>query len=604
MAEPPILTLTGVALTFGGNDLFAGVNVVIHPGERTALVGRNGSGKSTLLKMMAGIVEPDRGELFVRPGTAIGYMAQEPDFAGFETLGEFAAAGFAPEDLYRVEMALEGLKLDGAIAPEAASGGERRRAALARILAEDPDLLLLDEPTNHLDIEAIEWLEGHLAASRAAQVIISHDRTFLRNLTRRTLWLDRGEMRELNQGFEAFEAWRDKVWEEEDEARHKRDRLLLAEGRWAVEGISARRKRNQGRLRRLQSMRAERRQEIARAGTARMTFESAAPSGRLVIEAKGIGKRFGERWIVRGFDLRVQRGERVALVGPNGAGKTTLLKLLTGEMEPDEGSVRLGVNLVPAVFDQNRAALDPEETLAETLGGRGTVPTDQIEVRGRGKNVLAYLREFLFAEAQARGPVSALSGGEKARLLLAKLMMRESNLLILDEPTNDLDVETLDLLEELVAEYDGTVLLVSHDRDFIDRVATTTIAGTGDGRWTVYAGGWSDHLAQRPEPEAAAPAKPRRPRRPEPKAEEREEQRPRKLSFREAHRLEELSGEIDRLTAEIARVEELLADPDLYARDPERFRKATAVLADRQARLAAAEDEWLELEERREAVEG
>jgi ABC transport system ATP-binding/permease protein len=605
MAEPPILTLSDVAVTLGGAPLFEGVTLAIQPGDRLALVGRNGSGKSSLLRIIAGLAEPDRGERFLRPGMRVGYLAQEPDFAGHASLGAFAAAGFDPAETYRVDMALEGLKLDPAIAPEAASGGERRRAALARLLAHEPDVMLLDEPTNHLDIEAIEWLEGHVAASRAAAVIVSHDRAFLRALTRRTLWLDRGEMRQLDRGFSAFEAWRDTVWEEEDLARHKRDRLLQAEGRWAVEGISARRKRNQGRLRRLQAMRAERRAETARAGTARMTFEGAAPSGRLVLEAQGIGKCYGGRWVVRGFDLRVQRGERVAFVGPNGAGKTTLVKLLTGELPPDEGALRLGTNLVPAVFDQARAALDPEATLCETLGGRGTMPTDPLDVRGQSRVAVAYLKDFLFGEAQARGPVAALSGGERARLLLAKLMMRESNLLILDEPTNDLDVETLDLLEELVADYNGTVLLVSHDRDFIDRIATATVAGSGDGRWTVYAGGWTDHLAQRG---AAAPGPDRqRAARPAPKAVPPElpaTARPRRLSFREAHRLEALPAEIERLAEEVGRLEGLLADPELYARDPARFAKATEVLANRRDRLAAAEEEWLALEERREEAEG
>jgi ABC transport system ATP-binding/permease protein len=606
MAEPPILTLSDVAVTLGGAPLFEGVTLAIQPGDRLALVGRNGSGKSSLLRIIAGLAEPDRGERFLRPGMRVGYLAQEPDFAGHASLGAFAAAGFDPAETYRVDMALEGLKLDPAIAPEAASGGERRRAALARLLAHEPDVMLLDEPTNHLDIEAIEWLEGHVAASRAAAVIVSHDRAFLRALTRRTLWLDRGGMRQLDRGFAAFEAWRDTVWEEEDLARHKRDRLLAAEGRWAVEGISARRKRNQGRLRRLQAMRAERREETARAGTARMTFEGAAPSGRLVLEAQGIGKRYGGRWVVRGFDLRVQRGERVAFVGPNGAGKTTLVKLLTSELPPDEGALRLGTNLAPAVFDQARATLDPEATLCETLGGRGTAPTDPLDVRGQSRVAVAYLKDFLFGEAQARGPVAALSGGERARLLLAKLMMRESNLLILDEPTNDLDVETLDLLEEIVADYTGTVLLVSHDRDFIDRIATATVTWSGDGRWTVYAGGWTDHLAQRgaaaPEGDRQKPARPG-PRKAPPPAEP-ATARPKRLSFREAHRLEELPGEIERLTEEVGRLEGLLADPELYARDPGRFAKATEVLANRRDRLAAAEEEWLALEERREAAEG
>jgi ATP-binding cassette subfamily F protein uup len=604
MAEPPILTLSDLSLTFGGRPLFEHVTVAIQPGDRIALVGRNGSGKSTLLKIAAGLVEPDSGERFLKPGLSVGYMAQDPDFTGFATLGDFVAAGFAPAESYRVDMALDGLRLDGAIAVEAASGGERRRAALARLLAEAPDLMLLDEPTNHLDIAAIEWLESHLGQGRAAFVVISHDRAFLKALTRRTLWLDRGTLRQLDRGFAAFEEWRDTVWAEEDLARHKRDRWLEAEGRWAVEGISARRKRNQGRLRRLEAMRAERRAEIARAGTARMGFAAADPSGRLVIEAQGIGKCWDGRWVVRGFDLRVQRGERVAFVGPNGAGKTTLLRLLTGDLPPDEGSLRLGVNLVPAVFDQNRAALSDAMTLAEAVAGPGAAPTDTMAVRGRPKNVMAYLKDFLFAEAQARGPVAALSGGEKARLLLARLMTAESNLLILDEPTNDLDIETLDLLEELVSDYEGTVLLVSHDRDFIDRIATTTIAAEGGGRWTVYAGGWSDHLAQRREAgRDAQSARRKKEAAPSPARGGRDD-RPGKLSYRDARRLAALPDEIDALTAEIRRLETLLADPGLYARDPDRFDRASRLLVERQARLAAAEEEWLTLETRREEAGG
>jgi ATP-binding cassette subfamily F protein uup len=501
---------------------------------------------------------------------------------------------------------MEGVKLDGGLDPARASGGERRRAALARILAAAPDLMLLDEPTNHLDIAAVQWLEDHLAATRTAFVVISHDRAFLRRLTDRTLWVDRGVVRRLDEGFSAFEEWRDKTFEEEDQARHKLDRLIRAEGRWAVEGISARRKRNQGRVRRLAELRAERRAQITRQGTARMEFDSASRSGKLVVEATGISKSFGGRQIVRDFSLRIQRGERVALVGPNGVGKTTLLKMLTGELAPDTGTVRLGTNLIPAVFDQNRAALDPDASLWDTLTGDAEIGVsgrgDQVMVRGKPRHVVGYLKDFLFAEAQARGPVSALSGGEKARLLLARLMAKDSNLLILDEPTNDLDVETLDLLQELIADYEGTVILVSHDRDFLDRVATTTVAMEGDGRATVYAGGWTDHLAQRAAGDEDAPAaKPKVPT-PAARPDSRSDARPGKLSFRQAHRLESLPAEIDRLTAEIAKLEGLLADPDLFTREPAKFRKATDALLQRQTALAAAEEEWLTLEELREAA--
>ncbi len=605
MAQPPILTLSDVALTFGGAPLLEGAGLAVHPGERIALVGRNGSGKSTLMKLMAGLVEPDSGTRFLRPGTRLGYMAQEPDFAGYVSLRDFAAEGVDPAEDWRVDMAMDGLGLAPDLEPGAASGGERRRAALARVLAQAPEFMLLDEPTNHLDIAAIGWLEAHLAETRAGFVVISHDRAFLRALTSRTLWVDRGQVRRLDRGFEAFEEWRDKTYEEEDQAAHKLDRLIRAEGRWAVEGISARRKRNQGRVRRLADLRAERRERIARSGTARMEFESASRSGRLVIEAKGIAKSFGGRELVRDFSMRIGRGERVALVGPNGVGKTTLLRMLTGELAPDAGMVRLGANLNMAVFDQNRAALDPEATLWDTLTGDADLgvsgSNDQVMVRGRPRHVVGYLKEFLFAEAQARGPVRALSGGERARLLLARLMARDSNLLVLDEPTNDLDVETLDLLEELVGDYEGTVLLVSHDRDFVDRVATATVAMEGDGRALVYAGGWSDYRAQRGEPEArdAAPAA-TRPARREARAEAAREAR---LSFVQAHRLEGLPAEIARLEAEIARLEELLGDPDLFGREPAKFEKASAALVARQQALAAAEEEWLALEALREAAE-
>jgi ATP-binding cassette subfamily F protein uup len=603
MAEPPILTLADLRLTFGGDPLLEGAALSIQPGERIALVGRNGSGKSTLMKLMAGLVAGDSGTRFLRPGTSIGYMAQDPDFAGFATLGAFAGQELPPGEEWRVAAAMAGLKLDQSLAPTAASGGERRRAALAKILAEAPDLMLLDEPTNHLDIEAIAWLEAHLTGMRTAFVVVSHDRAFLRHLTDRTLWVDRGEVRRLDRGFAAFEEWRDKVFAEEDQARHKLDRLIKAEGRWAVEGISARRKRNQGRVRRLAELRAERRDAIQRPGAARLAFEAAQGSGRLVIEAERIAKAYGERVLVEDFSLRVTRGERVALVGPNGAGKTTLLNMLTGTLAPDSGRVRLGANLTPVVFDQNRAALDPEASLWDTLtgdapGGRN----DQVMVRGKPRHVVGYLKDFLFAEAQARGPVSALSGGERARLLLARLMAKESNLLVLDEPTNDLDVETLDLLEELVADYEGTVLLVSHDRDFIDRVATTTIAMEGDGRAVIYAGGWSDYSAQRGE--GAAPAT--KPREEAPRARAAKPAAPRRagLTFTQAHRLEALPGEIERLGAEIARLEALLGDAELFGREPDKFAKASAALVARQAALHAAEEEWLELEALREAAEG
>jgi ATP-binding cassette subfamily F protein uup len=602
MARAPLLQLNDVALTFGGNPVFEGLSATVQPGDRVALVGRNGSGKSTLMKVMAGLVEPDRGEVVSGPGVRVGYMEQDPDMSGFSTLGDYASSGLEPGELYRVERAGEGLKFDPERPVETASGGERRRAALAKLMAEAPELMLLDEPTNHLDIEAIRWLESELKATRTGFVLISHDRAFLRELTRATLWIDRGKCRRNEQGFEHFEAWRDKLWDEEDQARHKLDRKIKSEARWAVEGISARRKRNQGRVRALAELRAERAGQIRRQGTASMALASGVASGKKVIEATGLSKAYDGKQILTEFDLTVQRGDRIAFVGPNGVGKTTAIKLLMKQEKPDSGTVKLGTNLAPAIFDQARAQLDPEMSLWDSLTGdpdmRVSGKADQIMVRGMPRHVVGYLKEFLFDEGQARGPVKALSGGEKARLLLAKLMARESNLLVLDEPTNDLDVESLDLLQELLDDYDGTVLLVSHDRDFLDRVANLTVAMEGDGKATVYAGGWSDYQAQRPESDdwdkqdisKASKAKPKKAK-PKPSP---------KMSFTQIHRLKELPGVIARLEAEIGKLETLLAQPDLFTKEPVKFKKATEALVQRQDALAAAEEEWLTLEDKAE----
>lgn len=601
MARIPLLQLNEISLTFGGDPVFHDLSLMVQPGDRVALVGRNGSGKSTLMKVMAGLVEADQGLRVVPPGVSVGYMEQEPEMKGFATLGDFAASELEPSEMYRVEMAGEGLKFDPARPVETASGGERRRAALAKLMAEAPELMLLDEPTNHLDIEAIAWLENELATTRAGYVLISHDRAFLRALTRATLWIDRGQVRRQEKGFDAFEAWRDKTWEEEDIARHKMDRKIKAEARWAVEGISARRKRNQGRLRALHALKDERSSQIKRQGAAALELTAGPKSGRKVIEAKGIAKTYGDKSILKNFDIKIQRGDRVAFVGPNGVGKTTLLKMLMGQETPDEGTVVHGTNLVPAIFDQSRAQLDPEMSLWDSLTGdpemRVSGKADQVMVRGQPKHVVGYLKEFLFDERQARAPVRSLSGGEKARLLLAKLMARESNLLVLDEPTNDLDIETLDLLQELLDDFDGTVMLVSHDRDFLDRVATTTIAMEGNGRATVYAGGWSDYQTQKgeaaPKAEKAA-AKPKKDSKPAAK----EAAKPEGLSFTEKHRLEELPAVIERLEAEIAKLEEFLMDPDLFTKEPVKFQKATDALVERQEALGKAEEEWMELEEK------
>ena len=605
MARPSLLQLSDISLTFGGDPIFDGLDLVVHQGDRVALVGRNGSGKSTLMKVMAGLTEPDTGSITSPQGTSVGYMEQEPDFTGFATLGDFATATLGPSEAWRVEALADGLKLRLDADPAKASGGERRRAALARLLAEEPDIMLLDEPTNHLDIEAIGWLEARLAETRTAFVVISHDRAFLNALTRATLWVDRGQVRRNEQGFASFEAWRDKVWDEEDTARHKLDRKIKSEARWAVEGISARRKRNQGRVRALADLRAERAAMIRRQSAAAMVLEEGPQSGRKVIEAKGIAKSFGETQILKPFDLRILRGDRVGFVGPNGAGKTTLLNMLTGQLAPDTGHVTLGKGLEMAVFDQNRAGLNPEASLWDSLTLDREIAvngsSDQVMVRGSPRHVMGYLKDFLFDEAQARAPVRSLSGGERARLMLAKIMARESNLLILDEPTNDLDIETLDLLQDLLGDYAGTVLLVSHDRDFLDRVATSTVVLEGQGRAQVYAGGLSDALAQgarigaAQEDREAPPAAKSGPDRVVSNAGAKSAAG---LSFTETHRLKELPSVIARLEAEMGKLSELLSDPDLYTREPVKFAKATEALAERQAKLAAAEEEWLLLEEK------
>ena len=603
MARAPLLQVNEISLTFGGDPVFEDMSLVVQSGDRLALVGRNGSGKSTLMKVMAGLVEADSGDVIVGPGVSVGYMEQDPDLTGFETLGDFAAHGLDPSEMYKVERAGEGLKFDPARPVSTASGGERRRAALARLMASEPELMLLDEPTNHLDIEAIRWLEDELKATRAAFVIISHDRAFLRELTRATLWVDRGVVRRQDIGFGGFEAWRDQMWEEEDMQRHKLNRKIKAEARWAVEGISARRKRNQGRVRALQDLRAERASQIKRQGTAAMALEAGPKSGRKVVEAMGITKAFGDKTILRPFDITIQRGDRIALVGPNGVGKTTLLNMLIGKEQPDGGEIKQGTNLEIALFDQARAQLDGDMSLWDSLTGdpemRVSGKADQILVRGQPKHVVGYLKEFLFDEGQARAPVRSLSGGEKARLLLAKIMARSSNLLVLDEPTNDLDVETLDLMQELLSTYDGTVLLVSHDRDFLDRVAATTIAMEGDGKATVYAGGWTDYLAQRQQDDfdqsVVVKSKPGA------KSEKPKAAQQSGLSFTEKHRLEALPAEIARLEAEIAKLEELMSDPKLYSDNPVKFQKATDALVERNEKLQDAEAEWLMLEEKAES---
>ena len=600
----PLILLQDIHLRFGATPLLDGAELNVGAGDRLCLVGRNGSGKSTLLKIAAGLATPDDGIRFFQPGTTVRYLPQEPDFAGFPTTLAYVEAGLGPgDDAYRALYLLEQLGLTGAEDPAHLSGGEARRAALARVIAPEPDVLLLDEPTNHLDLPAIEWLESELKSLRSAIVLISHDRRFLENLSRATVWLDRGQTRRLEQGFAAFEAWRDEVLEQEETERHKLDRKIVAELDWLRYGVTARRKRNVRRLGQLHAMRKDRREARRATGNVRLQVTEAETSGKLIIEAKAITKSFADTPVVKEFSTRILRGDRIGIVGPNGAGKTTLIKLLTGELSPDSGSVRLGTNLEIASLDQRRAALAPTTTLRDALTGGGS---DTVMVGGAPKHVMGYLKDFLFTPEQANTPLSVLSGGERGRLMLARALALPSNVLVLDEPTNDLDLETLDLLQEMVADYAGTVILVSHDRDFLDRTVSSVIVAEGAGVFREYAGGYADMVAQRGEGVAAKAARTKAgrdaPREAKPAPAAKAEKT--RLSFHEQHALKTLPATMDKLRAEATKLSAELADPGLYARDPSRFDAASAALAKAHGALEAAEDEWLRLEILKEELGG
>ncbi|SKA23719.1 ATP-binding cassette, subfamily F, uup [Enhydrobacter aerosaccus] len=602
MAPPPLLALSGIRYHLGGQPILDGVDLSIAPGERLSLVGRNGAGKSTLLRILAGEPIADGGTRFAQPGVTIATLPQEPDFSGHASVAHYVASALAdslgPSD-YRVEALLEEMRLDGARDPMHLSGGEARRAALARALVAEPDVMLLDEPTNHLDLPTIEWLEAKLGAWKGAYVLVSHDRRFLSTLTRAVLWLDRGIVRRLDKGYDAFDEWSSDILEREATERHKLDRLIERETEWAGKSIRARRTRNEGRLRALGELRKQRRQQIGPVGRAVIETGSAEQSGSLAITARNISKRFGDRVIVEDFSTRIFRRDRVGLIGPNGAGKTTLLRMLIGEIEPDTGSVKLGANLMPVVIDQRRLALDPDKTPWEILADRN----DHVLVRGQQRHVMTYLREYLFRDEQARQPVRTLSGGERNRLLLAKALAAPSNMLVLDEPTNDLDADTLDLLQEALSDYDGTVLLVSHDRDFLDRLVTSTIALEGDGTATEYAGGYSDYLAQRgPRETPATASSAARKDKPAPP---RENAAPKqRLGYKRERALAELPKKMEALHAEMAALNDALADGSLYTRDPKAFAAKSTRLAAAQAELDAAETEWLELEMLKEELGG
>jgi ATP-binding cassette subfamily F protein uup len=596
-ARAPILALKDVRLRDGPVMLFDGVDLALEPRVRASLVGRNGAGKSTLMRILTGQIEPDAGDRFVTPGLAIAVVAQEPEIAG-DTLLDYASAGGAAR--HDAEARLQAFGLDPQKPATGLSGGETRRAALARAFAEDPDVLLLDEPTNHLDILAIETLEEALKASRAAALIVSHDRAFLERVTQRCFWLENRKVRRLDKGFAAFDEWAEGLLAQEAEEARRLDKQLEREEHWLRRGVTARRARNEGRRRKLLDLREEKKQRMRQfQGAASMAVDSGGASGQRVVEAKGLTKRFGERALLSNFSTRITRGDRVAIVGPNGAGKTTLVRILLGEIAPDEGQVVLGTNLEIAYVDQARAALKPDMTLWDVLAPAGG---DQILVHGRPKHVAAYAKDFLFRDSQLRQPVASLSGGERNRLLLARALASPANLMVLDEPTNDLDMDTLDLLEELLADYEGTLILVSHDRDFIDRLATSTIALDGRGRAVETPGGWRDFIAQNPGffapvQQAAAPSRPApSPAAAAPKA------APSKLSYKDARRLAELETLVPRLTDQIRALEERLHDPGLYGRDKGAFDRLTGELDQARAQLSAAEDEWLELEERRESL--
>jgi ATP-binding cassette subfamily F protein uup len=593
----PVLTLENAGLRQGAGWLFRGLDLTIDARDRLALIGRNGAGKTTLLKLITGELELDEGRRAVSPSLRIARLEQDPPLGGFATLGDYAARGPDAPPQHELDAIAHRLGIDLDRVADTASGGERRRAALVRTLAGAPGLLLLDEPTNHLDIAAIEWLEAWLERYTGAFLAISHDRQFLTRLTRNTLWLDRGSLRRAEVGYGGFDAWSERVAEEEAKIASRLDARLRQEEHWLQRGVTARRRRNQGRLAKLEDLRAERRSMEAAYGGAKLTAGSDDAKTKVLIDAEHIGKSFGDRVILRDFSLRVRRGDRIGIIGANGTGKSTLLKLLTGNIEPDTGSVRRAKTLTPTVIDQRRERLEGGKTVRQVLADGG----DWLEVLGHKKHVAGYLKEFLFDPSVADAPIDSFSGGERSRLLLARELAKPSNLLVLDEPTNDLDMETLDLLEEMLADYDGTVLLVSHDRSFLDRVVTAIAVLDGSGKADVVTGGWSDWAARA---KAAAPAPVKAKAAPAPVQAAAPPSKPTKLSYKDARELGELPGKIAALETDIAKAEAALADPDLYARDRAKFDRLMAALDASRAALAAAEERWLELAEMEAALAG
>jgi len=591
----PILSYERLGLVQGEGWLFRGLDLYIGERDRLALIGRNGAGKTTLLKCLADLIDTDEGKRTVVPGTKIILLEQDPDMAGFETLEDWVLGGSGAPEAHEAAAIADQLGIDLSRAISTASGGERRRAAIARALAQKPDILFLDEPTNHLDLGAIEWLEEWLKRFTGAFIAISHDRTFLARLTRSCLWLDRGNLRRAEIGFGGFETWTEQVYEEEARAAEKLDAKLKLELHWLQRGVTARRRRNQGRLARLNEMRAQRAAMLGAAGSAKLALAKDDVRSKTVIDAQDVAKAYGERAIIRDFSLRVQRGDRIGVVGPNGAGKTTLLKLLTGELRPDTGSVTLAKTLSGIVIDQQRKLMEPQKRVKDVLANGG----DWIEVRGSKKHIKGYLKEFLFDPSLTEAPIGSLSGGERSRLLLAREFAREANLLVLDEPTNDLDLETLDLLQEVIADYEGTVLIVSHDRDFLDRTVTITLGLDGSGKVDIVAGGYEDWIRKRYQDH--------RPQRSGAKekglASAAQRSSPAsKLTYKDQRDYDRLPGEIERLEGEVAADEGKLSDPDLYTRDPEHFAELTERIARNRAEIEAAEFRWLEVAELSETL--
>ena len=594
---PPILSYEDLGLVQGEGWLFRNLDVHIGPRDRLALIGRNGAGKTTLLKCLAGLIETDEGTRKIVPGTRVVLLEQDPVMTGHSTLEDWVLAGDDAPAAHEAAAIADQIGIDLSRPTATASGGERRRAAIARALAQDPDLLLLDEPTNHLDLGAIDWLEDWLNRFKGAFIVISHDRTFLTRLTKSCIWLDRGSLRRAEIGFGGFEAWTEKVYEEEQRAAEKLDAKLAIELHWLQRGVTARRRRNQGRLAKLNEMRAQRAAMLGPAGSAKLGLAKDDVKTKTVIDAEHVSKSFGDRQIIRDFTLRIQRGDRIGLVGANGTGKTTLLKLLTGELKPDSGTVTQAKTLSGIVIDQQRKLMEPTRRVRDVLAEGG----DWIEVRGHKKHIKGYLKEFLFDPSLTEAPIGSLSGGERSRLLLAREFARASNLLVLDEPTNDLDLETLDLLQEVIADYEGTVLIVSHDRDFLDKTVTVTLGLDGSGKVDVVAGGYEDWTRKRRETKAArAPAKAAPARASAPAAGSATPGR--KLSYKDQRDFDRLPGEVARIDGEIAALEAMLHDPDLYAKNPKRFAELTERTAALRAEKDAAELRWLEVAELAEQI--